>query len=51
MYDRNIARIWDQKAREKDCSIREASATSGIPYATIYRLAHNNAVHKSPNVQ
>ena len=40
-YDRKVARIWAEKAREKLCSIREASVTSGIPYATMYRLVHD----------
>ena len=40
-YDRNVARIWAEKAREKVCSIQEASITSGIPYATMYRLVHD----------
>ena len=40
-YDRNVARIWAEKAWEKVCSIQEASITSGIPYATMYRLVHD----------
>lgn len=56
-YDRKVARIWVEKAREKVCSIREASITSGIPYATTHTLGLfttrnlSIAVRMAPNVQ
>ena len=43
-YDPNFAQIWAEKAREKVCSLQEASQTSGISYATMYRLVHDPKV-------
>ena len=37
-YDPNLSQIWAEKAWGKGCSLPEASQTSGICYATMYRL-------------